>query len=273
MISQTKSERKTSKTKNCKKLCSNSNTICRNSNMTCRSTATTCKSIKNWKRRIEPAQSKSFCSFSVLLPQFAHRDVLNYRYADVVSADQLYQMPVDMTAHNPNAMQNAMQLAMYHQGLPSTSSAMLMNDSIQATTSGSSNQSSTFTSNAGGTTQCHSSADTSSSHSSRQLFQSSEDPNASGGPNFQTMYERYPYLFQHQTMNQSSIIQNNYIAWMASGNSPMLMPTNDTAAQPNVSYSQNLFLQQSQPQPNANINSANVNLSYVNASNNVFLDM
>lgn len=194
-----------------------------------------------------------------------------------------------MTAHSPNVMQNAMQVAMYHQGLPSTSATMLMNDSIQATTSGVSNKSATFTSSAGGTTQCHSSADTSSSHTSRQLFPSSDDPNASGGANFQTMYERYPYLFQqrltlptphrqlqisedlNQSMNPSSIIQNNYIAWMASGSSPMLMATNDTAAQPN--YSQNLFLQQSQPQPNANINSANVNLSYVNASNNVFLDM
>lgn len=201
--------------------------------------------------------------------KFTHRknaiDYSNYRLSDV----QMYQLPVDMSAHNSNVMQTAI----YHQNQASTSAMPYMDYPIPSA-SGISTKSSTFiTSNNAddGVTQCHS--DTSTAHSSRQLYPSNDDQNATdNGTNLSTMYERNPYLYQQrlalasphrqlqiaQAFNQSSMLQNNYIAWMTNGNSPMLMSTNDTAPQPNFNYQPNLFLQQPQSQQSNNIISTNV---------------
>lgn len=196
--------------------------------------------------------------------------------------DQLYQVPVDMTAHNSSGMLNQMQAAGYHQSQPSTSATMRMNESIPETSAVSQKSSS-----AGGGTQCQSSTDASPWYSLRQPFPATDDSNAVNSANLQAMYDQNLYFFPQrlvlptthhhlaQALSQSSMLQNGYISRMttAGENSPMPMYTNasNTATQQNVNYQQNVYMPQSQqPQPNSNINLANGNLSYVNGSNNLF---
>lgn len=194
--------------------------------------------------------------------------------------DQLFQVPVDMTAHNSNGMLNQMPATGYHQSQPSTSATMRMNESIPET-SGVSQKSSS----AGGGTQCQSSTDASPWYSLRQPFPANDDSNAVNGANLQAMYDQNLYFFPQRLvlptshhhfaqLSQSSMLQNGYISRMttASDNSPMPMYTaSNTATQQNVNYQQNVYMPQSQqPQPNSNINLANGNLSYVNGSNNLF---
>lgn len=206
-------------------------------------------------------------------------NAIHSRYAEVLCADQLYPWPIDMTAHNPNIVQNPMQTneltAMFQQSTqPSTSAAMRINDSIPAT-SGAPTKSSTSSTEVG-VAHCHSTTD-----AATQLLPTSDDQNSANNANLPTVYsDRHPYILQQRlTMPsssrrsyavaqtyQSSMLQNSYISWMTSGNSPMLMATAATAPQQNVNYQQNLFLQQ--PQSNNNVNSGNVHLSYVNGSQN-----
>lgn len=203
------------------------------------------------------------------------------RFPEVLHSDQVYQLPVDMTAHNPSVMLNQMQAAGYHQSQqPSTSATMRMNESI-TDTAGVSHKSAS----AGGGTQCQSTTDVSTWHSFRQLFPATEDSNNANSAHLQTMYDQNLYFFPQrlvlpsshhqfaQALNQSSMLQNNYIARMApaSANSSMLMSTSDSTAQQNIDYQQNVYMPQSQqPQQNSNINLANGNLSYLNGTNNLF---
>lgn len=193
--------------------------------------------------------------------------------------DQFFPyQPVDMTAHNSNIIHSAM----YHHSQPSSSATARLNDSIP-TPGNVSNKSSTYTSSNIEATQCHSSTDPSASHSSRQLFPPIDthlDPASNANLQSYPLYpQNYNLPSSHrqmqiaQAMTQSSMLQSNYYAWMSGGNSSMMRPTNDTTSQQNVNYQQNMYLQQPQSQQNSNINSTNVNLSYVNGSNNSFLDM
>lgn len=202
-----------------------------------------------------------------------------HRLPEMLHSEQVYQLPVDMSAHNQNVMLNQMQAAGYHQSQPSTSATMRMNESMPDTT-GVPHKSSS----AGGGTQCQSSTDPSAWHSFRQLFPATDDSNTTNSANLQTMCDQNLYFFPQrlvlphhhlaQAITQSSMLQNNYIARMATANanSQMLMSTSDTATQQNINYQQNVYLphQSQQPQQNSNINLATGNLSYSNGSDNLF---
>lgn len=174
----------------------------------------------------------------------------------------MYPWPVDMSVHNPHAMQSAMQAAMYHQNQPSTSATMHMDSSMQAASSVL-NKSATYTSNEG--IPFRSSTERSSAHSSRSVY-------PSGGDMDFLLQQRLAMPSPLQmVMNQSSMMPQNYLPWtMPNGNSSMMMPTNDTAPHQNLNYQQ--YMQQSQPQQN-DMNSTNVNLPYLNGSNNMFSGM
>lgn len=175
-----------------------------------------------------------------------------------------------MTAHNPNAYPNPMRAAVYAQSQSLASTATRLNDSTTTASGASPN----FTSSDGAATQCHLSTDASSAHSPRQLLIS---PGV--GPNSANNADPHAYLYsqnftlpssQHQfvtasALNQSSMLHVGW-PWMTGGNSSMLLSTNDAASQQTVNYSQNLYLQQSQPQQNSNIYPTNVNLSYMNGA-------